>query len=141
MNPKVVFERVQCIHKDLPASAKSRRPSPSPPQVFNAVVDDPKLINAVESLFTNGHHAEAVECAFKLLNNTVKKIARRVGIEKDGADLMRSAFSPKNPIIKINSGKTRSELDEQLGHMEILLGLANYLIGRVRKADRTEPQL
>ena len=36
---------------------------------------------------------------------------------------MRRAFSLNKPILALNSGKTQSEKDEQLGYMELLAGV------------------
>ncbi len=80
---------------------------------------DAKLLKTVEKLYNDGHHARAVEEAYKLLNNIVKHKSQ---ITNDGSSLMKQVFSAKNPILKINSLSSNSELDEQLGYMEIFSG-------------------
>ena len=44
------------------------------------------------------------------------------GKELDGATLMESAFSPKNPIIRLTPLATASDCDEQRGYMQIMAG-------------------
>ena len=130
---------------------------------LDAVVRDAELYRLVVRLFNDGHHARAVEEAFKYLNNLVK---RRSAIEgQDGSGLMKRAFSRQDPVLKLNAGSSSSELDEQLGYMEILSGcmigirnprahehdwedseeralelltLANHLVERVKHATNTK---
>ena len=89
---------------------------------FDDVVNDENLNKSVKKLFEDGHHAEAVEKAYKFLNNLVKRRANLTP-PKDGANLMKSTFSAKNPVLRINAGITQSEQDEQLGYMEIFSGV------------------
>jgi uncharacterized protein (TIGR02391 family) len=70
-------------------------------------------------LFYEGHYALAVEEAFKCLNNFVKS---KAGTRADGAELMRNVFTPKNPTLALNSLKTDSQRDQQLGYMDIFAG-------------------
>lgn len=76
--------------------------------------------SATERLFFDEHFARAVEEAFKCLNNYVKT---RSGLKNaDGADLMRSVFSPKNPVLRVNRMKSQSQISEQQGYMDIFAG-------------------
>jgi len=84
-------------------------------------IKDKDLLKTCQKLFEDGHHARAVEEAFKLLNNIVKKHAK-TDSSIDGSSLMKKVFSATTPILKINSGTTKSEQDEQLGYMEIFSG-------------------
>jgi uncharacterized protein (TIGR02391 family) len=78
---------------------------------------------AARDRFDHAHYADAVEAAFKMLNNEVKKIARsRGGPEMDGATLMHTAFSPKNPLIVLADLSTQSGRDMQQGYMELFAG-------------------
>ena len=84
-------------------------------------IKDPDLLRVSGRLFQNGHHARSVEEAFKYLNNLVKS---RSGLEDlDGSALMKTAFSAKNPRLRLNTGATQSEHDEQLGYMEVMAGV------------------
>jgi len=86
------------------------------------ILKDKELLRVVEKLYNDGHHARAVEEAFKLLNNLVKSTVK-LKPELDGSSLMKKAFSANSPILMINSGESQSEKDEQLGYMEIFSGV------------------
>ena len=87
---------------------------------FNERVTDPRLQIASRRLFVDGHYTQAVEEAFKRLNNEVKAMS---GFEElDGDKLMRQAFSANNPKLHLNSLSTISQKDEQRGYMDIFAG-------------------
>ena len=126
---------------------------------FDQIVDDDELRQTSRKLFLDGYYALAVEEAYKCLNNIVKDLT---GLSDfDGVPLMQRAFSPKNPVLKLNDLKTQSEKDQQRGYMEMfaavmtgvrnprahehrylddpetaleLLGLANHLVRIARSA-------
>ena len=129
------------------------------PPTFDQIVDDDELRSTSRDLFLDGYYALAVEEAYKCLNNIVKELT---GLRHlDGVDLMQNAFSPNNPVLKLNDLTTRSERDQQRGYMEMfaavitgvrnprahehaylddpvtaleLLGLANHLVRMARSA-------
>ena len=87
---------------------------------FDDRVTNISLCAASRKLFADGHFARAVEEAFKCLNNAVKD---KSGItDRDGADLMRRAFSSNFPVLTLNAFQSRSEKDEQQGYMDIFAG-------------------
>ena len=87
---------------------------------FDEAVPIQELRGVSRKLFADGHYARAVEEAFKYLNNAVKK---KSGLtEKDGADLMRAAFSANSPVLKLNEFLSDTEKSEQRGYMEIFAG-------------------
>lgn len=90
--------------------------------LFDEIVTNKTLRKKTEKLFKDGHHARAVEEAYKLLDNVVKKKANLQNSNSTGASLMQKVFSPKNPILKLNSGTTVSEQDEQFGYMQVFAG-------------------
>jgi uncharacterized protein (TIGR02391 family) len=129
--------------------------------MFDALVTETALRETTRQLFLDGHYALAVEEGYKCLNNVVKS---RSGLSTDGASLMRTTFSPKGPLLKLNALETDSERDQQLGYMDIfagcmtgirnprahehryldepevaieLLALANHLLRMVNSAKRT----
>jgi uncharacterized protein (TIGR02391 family) len=83
-------------------------------------VRDEDILAASEKLFRDGHYAQAVEEAFKCVNNIVRKRSRHSG---DGAGMMKHVFSADRPILRLNRLKTQSEKNEQLGYMEIFSGV------------------
>lgn len=88
--------------------------------LYDGIVTDPSVREVSRALFRDGHYARAVEEAFKCLNNSVKN---KSGLSsKDGADLMRRAFSTNKPVLTLNDCTSMSEQDEQRGYMEIYAG-------------------
>lgn len=60
----------------------------------------PAVMNVSESRMKSGHYADAVEGAFKELNNAVKaRVRQRLNNELDGQKLMQRVFSPDNPVL------------------------------------------
>lgn len=98
----------------------SHRPR-HPPELFDELVTNQSLRDAAKSLFRDGHYARAVEDAFKCLNSAVREKSGLAG--RDGADLMRAALSPNDPFLKLNGGKSQSDLNEQRGYMEMFAGV------------------
>ena len=83
----------------------------------------PKILSVSMQKFIDGHYADSVESAFKEINTTVKNIYKfKTGTEKDGADLMRTAFSPNNPVLQFESLDTQTGKNVQQGYMEIFSG-------------------
>ena len=93
---------------------------------FDQIVTDTRLKDTARILFSDGHYARAVEEGLKCLNNSVKEKSGLSGL--DGDSLMRAAFSPNNPVLRLNRLKSQSEKDEQRGYMELYAGA----IGGVR---------
>src|SRR5438552_7827756 len=85
--------------------------------VFDTMVTEPGLRATVLRLYRDGHYAQAVEEAYKYINNLVKQ---RAGSGADGSALMKAVFSPNNPTLRLNSLRSQSQKDQQLGYMEIL---------------------
>lgn len=130
------------------------------------VVTDTKLYNLIKKLFQDGHHAYAIEEAFKFLNNLVKNISNMPDL--DGSSLMTTVFSPTKPVLKLNGMQSQSEKNEQQGYMQIfsgvmtgirnprahesewedseeralqLLSLANHLVIRVRNSVKNTDKI
>lgn len=93
-----------------------------PSNLYDEIITNKSLRKKTEKLFKDGHHARSVEEAYKLLDNIVKKKANLQNTNLTGASLMQRAFSPNNPILKLNSGITTSEQDEQSGYMQVFAG-------------------
>jgi len=107
---------IQRIAKEKTPAPRSRREVEG---CYDVLVSDDRLRSTTRDLFYQGHYALAVEEAYKYINDLVKE---RTGSQRDGADLMKWAFSPKNPILKINDMKSKSRVSQQQGYMEILAG-------------------
>lgn len=90
--------------------------------LYDEVITNKSLRKKTEKLFKDGHHARAVEEAYKLIDNLVKKKAGLQHTDLTGAQLMQRVFSPNSPILKLNEGVSTSEKNEQTGYMQIFAG-------------------
>ena len=89
---------------------------------FDQLITDKALRKIVEKLYRDGHHARAVEEAYKFIDNLVKRTAKPSDKSLTGSKLMTTVFNGNTPILKINAGESASERDEQVGYMQILSG-------------------
>jgi len=84
----------------------------------------PQIAEVSRKRIKDGFYADAVEAACKAINSRVRDIVLdQVGEELDGASLMRKAFSPSNPIIRIANVVHKSGHDTQQGYMDIFAGV------------------
>ena len=74
----------------------------------------------VLALFRDGHYAQAVFEASKLLVDAVKQVSVRTDL--DGAALMQHVFSRKDPVLAFNDLADDSDRDEQQGFMSLYVG-------------------
>jgi len=102
------------------------------------------------ALEDRGAHSEILKyCRAELLDENyfhavleaIKGVAERTrklsGLTTDGAELINTAFSVKAPIIAINPLKTETEISEQKGFGNILVGL----FGAVRNPTAHAPKI
>ena len=80
----------------------------------------PEIERAVAKLFRDGHYANAVEDACKVLDGLVKIRSGRYDLS--GTELMQNVFSPKNPVLKFSDLQTQTEQSEQQGMMFLYAG-------------------
>jgi uncharacterized protein (TIGR02391 family) len=80
----------------------------------------PEIARASAQLFEDGHYANAVEDACKVLEVLVK--VRTTRTDPGGTELMQLVFSPKAPILKYNEQQTESEKSQQQGMMYLFAG-------------------
>jgi uncharacterized protein (TIGR02391 family) len=109
--------------------------------VFRAYRDldlHPVIAEAANKLYLDGHYANAIEAAIKALCDRVRAHS---GKELDGADLMKTVFSPKNPILRFNDFRDRSDRDEQEGFMMMFAGAVTGLRNpRAHKIVKDDPE-
>ena len=118
-----ILSMAQKINNDLTSMGVSKLETSSSVNLYDEVITNKSLRKKTEKLFNDGHHARAVEEAYKLLDNLVKKKAYNLEqTDLTGASLMQTVFSPKNPLLKLNEGLSTSEQNEQQGYMQILAG-------------------
>lgn len=101
-------------------------------------------------LEARGTHAEVFKyCRAELLEDNyfhavleaVKGLAQRIrdlsGLRMDGAELVNQAFSTKAPIIAVNSLQTETEVSEQKGIVNLLVGV----FGAIRNPTAHAPKV
>jgi uncharacterized protein (TIGR02391 family) len=83
----------------------------------------PRVVELAKRRFMSGHYADAVESAFKELNSVVKDLYIKSGGEElDGVPLMRKAFSPTKPVIRLDDLSTETGRNIQQGYMDLFAG-------------------
>jgi uncharacterized protein (TIGR02391 family) len=83
-----------------------------------------EIVRVSKARFVPPHYADAVEAAFKEINDIVKsEYIKSVGNEEDGATLMRKAFAHTKPIFKMTDMSSESARNIQEGYMNIFAGV------------------
>jgi len=103
----------------------------APAAVFDILELHPEVRTHVEQLFLDGHHGEAVRSALTVLEVRVRKMLTERGtldsqIPATPASMMATAFSEKNPAIRLNEGKTPSDRAEQRGFQFLAQGVMTW---------------
>jgi uncharacterized protein (TIGR02391 family) len=94
--------------------------APAPSSYFDRLNLHPRIRDVARDRFMDGYHWDAVFAAAKSLINYVKE--RSGNYDLDGAPLVRTVFSAKNPILAFNELKDQTDLDEQEGIMHMFEG-------------------
>lgn len=114
---KVIDATCTACQQELPWS----RPSTQSSDVWALL--HPRVVGVAKPRFDAGHYTDAVDATFKVLSSAVKELYQaRTGVQKDGVDLMRKAFTPSLPVIKLGDLETESGRNTQQGYMEIFAG-------------------
>ena len=82
----------------------------------------PAIWHVAEARMESGQYADAVESAFKELNNRVKEQVQGQ-TDKDGVALMTTVFSPDKPLLLVEENlDTQTNKDTQKGYMMMFSG-------------------
>ncbi len=125
MNALDILELACSLQSDIARlgfSGEYSKQADSKESSFSEFVIDEDLRAKTEKLFRDGHYARAVEEAYKYIDNLVKRRVRKLCNATSGASLMRTALSPKKPILMLNDNSTEIDIDEQQGYMDIFAG-------------------
>lgn len=99
----------------------------------------PEIERAISKLFRDGHYANAVEDACKVLDGLVKIRSGRSDLS--GSPLMQTVFSPKNPVLKFNELQTETDQSVQQGMMYLYAGAMLALRNpRAHEIIRDDPE-
>jgi len=83
----------------------------------------PGVRDIAAARFKSGHYADAVEAALKALNAEVKaRVHTTPAKVLDGASLMTTVFSPKNPLLLLDDPSSQSGQAVQQGYMQLFAG-------------------
>jgi len=85
-----------------------------------------------ELLHDNYFHA-----VLEAVKGVTERLREMSGLGTDGAELLNTALSAKNPILAINSLKSETELSEQKGIANLLVGI----FGAIRNPTAHAPKL
>ena len=108
---QLLNERISDTHFDPVTRAKKN---------FSSMDLHPEIVRASAKLFDDGHYANAIEDACKVLDNLVRM---RSGIDdKSGTTLMQHVFGT-SPSLVFNSLTIESERSEQQGMMFLYSGV------------------
>jgi uncharacterized protein (TIGR02391 family) len=80
-----------------------------------------RVRTVADELYENGHYADAVFNACKVLINCVQEKSGRFDL--DGSKLMAEVFSKNSPILVFNDLSDQTDLDEQEGMMHLFIGV------------------
>ena len=89
-------------------------------RAFGELDIHPEIERAAGMLFRDGHYANAIEDACKVLDALVKTKSGRTDLS--GTKLMQTVFSPHAPVLRFNDLKNQTDLDEQQGMMFLYSG-------------------
>jgi uncharacterized protein (TIGR02391 family) len=91
-----------------------------PTTFFGSLNLHPRVADVANDLYLDHYYFEAVFAAAKALVNMVREKSSRYDL--DGAPLMRTVFSRKDPILLVNDLTTQTDEDEQEGMMHLFEG-------------------
>jgi uncharacterized protein (TIGR02391 family) len=118
---ELVRSQLRWLGKEGPVIAQQRARISNSAGLWDLL--HPKIRDSAKERYNAGLYADAVEAVLKALNAEVRaRVLSKGGPELDGASLMNTAFSPKNPIIVLEDLATQSGRDAQLGYMQIFAG-------------------
>ena len=134
--PKSPDAFLQCLHPlglDWDRTTNQVRATRTPPEIekeamlaadqqgiYSLSNLHPLVEKVSERLFLDGHYSQAIFEAYKAVISLVKEKSGRDDL--DGQKLMATVFSYENPILRLNSLRTKSEQNEQMGFMFLFMG-------------------
>lgn len=86
-----------------------------------------------ELLQDNYFHA-----VFEAIKGLGQRLREMSGLKTDGAELVNTALSTKSPLVALNSLSTETEISEQKGIANLLVGVFGAVRNPVAHAPRTE---
>ena len=107
-------------------------------QAYGGLDLHPRIEEAASELYNDRYYRQAIFEAMLALEKVVKE---KSGLTKDGDTLMGTAFSKKNPVLKLNRLGDESDENEQEGFMWLMKGAVKCLRNpRAHKRIKDDPE-
>jgi len=97
----------------------------NPVEIYNKIITHSRIIKVSSGLFGDGYYDDSVFKAYVEIESMIKEktnYPEKDGKKLIGAALMFHVFDGKAPILKLNSLKSDSEINEQKGFCKIFAG-------------------
>lgn len=98
-------------------------------------VTHPEVFKCCRAELLQDNYFHAVFEAIKGLGQRLRDMS---GLKTDGAELVNTALSTKSPIVALNSLSTETEISEQKGIANLMVGVFGAVRNPVAHAPRTE---
>lgn len=127
----------EIIAMNLP---KERPRTVPPPIAIQKILDaytlHPILLPDCKQMFIEGHINESVRKALERFEKTIQDL---ISIhDKQGSDLMATAFNENNPKIKLTNLSTSQEINKQLGFKLVSMGLMHWWRNNLSHGDEIQ---
>lgn len=105
-------------------------------KILEAFILHPKMMPDCKDMFIQGHLNESVRKALERLEKTVQELSSLS--DKQGPDLMATAFSETDPKIKLNALSNPQERNEQIGFKFLTMGLMHWWRNNLSHGDEAQ---
>ncbi|MFZ2253341.1 MAG: TIGR02391 family protein [Minisyncoccia bacterium] len=117
------------------------RPKTVPPpiaiqKILDTYVLHPSMLPDCKQMFIEGHINESVRKALERFEKLVQDLTSLH--DKQGPDLMATAFSEQVPLIKVSNGGTSQEKNKQLGFKFTTMGLMHWWRNNLSHGDENQ---
>lgn len=117
------------------------RPKTVPPpiaiqKILDTYVLHPSMLPDCKQMFVEGHINESVRKALERFEKLVQDLTSLH--DKQGPDLMATAFNDQAPLIKVSNGVTSQEKNKQLGFKLTTMGLMHWWRNNLSHGDENQ---
>jgi uncharacterized protein (TIGR02391 family) len=105
-------------------------------KILEAFILHPKMMPDSKDMFIQGHLNEAVRKSLERFEKTVQELSTLN--DKQGPDLMATAFSETDPKISLNALSNTQERNEQVGFKFLTMGLMHWWRNNLSHGDEAQ---
>jgi uncharacterized protein (TIGR02391 family) len=125
----------------LAMNLPKERPKTVPPpvaiqKILDAYILHPSLLPDCKKMFIEGHINESVRKALERFEKTIQDLTNIH--DKQGSDLMATAFSEQNPMIKFNNLSTSQEINKHIGFKFVTMGIMHWWRNNLSHGDEDQ---